>query len=71
MFLSPEELQVLTGYARWADQRKWFASRRWIFEVNASGRPIVLKSYVEARLGLPQLQTRAFAPNFESLSKSI
>ena len=51
MFLSAAQITDLTGYQRHADQRKWLAARGWVFEVAATGRPIVSSTYAESRLG--------------------
>ena len=51
MFLTPAELVDLTGYQRHADQRKWLTARGWVFEVAATGRPIVSIAYAKQRLG--------------------
>lgn len=51
MFLSPADLVALTGRKRKDGQKKWLAERGYKFEVSATGRPVVLVSAVEARLG--------------------
>jgi hypothetical protein len=51
MFLTPEELEALTGYGQKAKQAAWLRDRRYPFELGADGRPRVLRSYVEKRLG--------------------
>lgn len=50
MFLSDEEIQALTGRKRVTLQREWLTLRGWLHEVNAAGRPVVLRAYAEARL---------------------
>ena len=67
--ITDQQIKELTGYARWADQRKWFEKRGWPFEVACGGRPIVLRSYVENRLGNSDQLTRKYQPNFDSLRK--
>jgi len=51
MFLTPDQVRELTGCARVAQQIDWLRSHRYAFELNDKGRPVVLRSYVEARLG--------------------
>lgn len=69
MFLTPEQLQDLTGYERGADQARWLRARQWIFELNAQRRPKVLRAYAEARLGLNVVQAAQLVtePNFDAL----
>lgn len=51
MFLTDEDLQALTGLVMPSAQRRWLAARGYPFELNATGRPRVLRSVVEDRLG--------------------
>lgn len=59
MILTDAELRDLTGYPkdpqstkrRYADQRRWLTDRGWLFEVAATGKPVVMRSYAEGRLG--------------------
>lgn len=50
MFLSPTELETLTGYKRPSRQIKWLRAMRYRFEVSAVGRPVVAKVEAEGRL---------------------
>ncbi|TCP13798.1 uncharacterized protein DUF4224 [Crenobacter luteus] len=50
MFLSAEEIASLTGRKRVHLQREWLIQRGWLFEENAAGRPVILRSYAESRL---------------------
>ena len=52
MFLSPADLHDLTGYRLGAWQARWLTAHGWIFELDAFGRPRVLRAYAEGRLGL-------------------
>lgn len=72
MFLSAEEIAALTGRTRVGLQCKWLTQRGWLHEVNAAGRPVVLRAYAEQRLsgvqnrqGLPDHQS----PNFNALRR--
>jgi hypothetical protein len=50
MFLTLEELRELTGYAHRANQTAWLEARAWPFEVSGSGRILVLRDYMAARM---------------------
>jgi hypothetical protein len=51
MFVSPTDIATLTGYKRQASQIAWLRAHGWVFEIGADGRPKVLQSYAERRLG--------------------
>lgn len=51
MLLNPEELQDITGYVRHSAQARWLREHGWMFELAASGRPVVSRSYAELKLG--------------------
>lgn len=51
MFLTPEEICELTGYKKRSKQREFLRSRNYAFEIDSWGRPKVLRSHVEHRLG--------------------
>lgn len=68
MFLTPAELQELTGYKRAMDQCRWMRKRGWTFELNNLNRPVVLRAHAEAKLGsATPAATPAAAPNFAAL----
>lgn len=72
MFLSAEELQSLTGRKRVTLQREWLTLRGWLHEVNAAGRPVVLRSYAESRLSGSKAQATeqiTQQPNFAALRR--
>jgi hypothetical protein len=70
MFLTAEEIRELTGYQRYADQRTWLTNHGWRFEVNAAGRPIVLRSFAEKRLGDEHSGKKSAVPDFSVISKA-
>jgi hypothetical protein len=70
MFLTTDEIRELTGYQRHADQRNWLTRNGWKFEENAAGRPIVLRSYAEKRLGDDATAKKTSGPNFSVISKA-
>ena len=47
MFLTPEQLAELTGYASARSQIEWLAAHRWRFEIARNGRPVVHVKHVE------------------------
>ena len=69
LLLTEAELYNLTGYDRFADQRKWLSARGWRFEREANGRPSVSRAYAEKQLGLEPVhilsesKRRAWKPN--------
>jgi len=65
--LSTSELHEITGYARVSDQIRWLTRNNWIFVVNAAGRPIVLRSYLEQRLGGLVASDQVAEPNFQNV----
>ena len=52
LFLTPVELEELTGYKINSKQVQWLAARGWRYEVSAIGRAKVSRSYCEARMGV-------------------
>lgn len=51
MFLTPEELEILTGYVRHSAQVRWLDAHGYSFERSASGQPVVSRSHAESKLG--------------------
>lgn len=41
IYLTPDELEILTGYKRPADQARWLERQGVPFSLNARGRPVV------------------------------
>ena len=70
IFLSESEIRELTGRVRQADQRRWLRERGWMFEENANGRPIVLRTYAETRLGGEAAKPAEKRPNFTAIRKA-
>lgn len=65
VFLMKEDLEKLTGLKRPARQCQWLAHHGYRFDVNAAGRPVVLMSAVEQKLGPTQHPRQT--PNFDAL----
>lgn len=69
-YLTPEDLVSLTGYKRRADQKRWLTGHGWVFEIARSGRPVVLRSYRDAKMSGSQEQSRPVARhNFDALNR--
>lgn len=64
MLLTDEELESITGYVRHSAQARWLREHGWMFELAASGRPVVSRSYAEAKMGGAN---SAWKPDFSGL----
>ena len=67
MLLTPQELFDLTDYQVPAKQIKWLQAHGWQFEVGASGRPKVSRSYFEQKMGAT---STTIEPDFSFLTKA-
>jgi hypothetical protein len=68
MFLTPQELQRLTGYARSSAQIRPLRKNGWRFTVNGLKEPIVAVAESERKLVSGQGMTRHHEPNFGALN---
>jgi hypothetical protein len=68
MFLTPQELQRLTGYARASAQIRWLCKNGWRFTVNGLKEPIVAVAESERKLVSGVGTTRQHEPNFGALN---
>jgi hypothetical protein len=50
MFLTQDDIKRLTGYSYPKSQIGWLRNHGYSFEVDRSGKPIVLQSYLETKL---------------------
>jgi Domain of unknown function (DUF4224) len=68
--LTPDELSELVGSSRKQKQIEWLGYRGWRFDLDVNGRPIVMKSYLESRLGVTpaRLELNQARPRFELLA---
>lgn len=66
IFLTSFDVEQLTGLRRFKAQSHWLAHHGYRFEMNALGRPVVLKLAVEQKLGLTVSCQRQ--PNFAALN---
>lgn len=68
MFLTAQELKDLTGRIYAKSQIKWLNERGYPFELDARGRPKVLKNFVELKMGIPARKIKKSSePNFDAL----
>ncbi len=58
MFLTAAEIVELTGRKYAKHQIAVLTERKWKFELDANGRPKVLRSYAEARMGVAEVKRR-------------
>ena len=67
--LSSEELNELIGSNRKKSQIEWLGTRGWRFDLDVNGSPIVMRSFLENRLGVStgRAQTNDARPRFELL----
>ena len=70
MFLTTDDLFILTGYQRPSAQRRWLEQNGWKFEIDGNGRPVVLRSHAEEHMGSP-VKNRTIAPNFDALTRTV
>lgn len=71
IFLTPDEIQQLTGYVVPAYQCRWLTSHRWRFERAVNGRAIVLRQHAEEMLSHAKEAPApvAWEPNIAAMRK--
>lgn len=57
IYLTPAELETLTGYKRPADQARWLERQGVPFTMNSRGRPVVRKDMDKSAVTAPELGT--------------
>jgi hypothetical protein len=67
LFLTTDEVAVLTGFKTPVRQTKWLRTKGWRFEINGNRRPIVARKYAEKMLGCGIPEESAYRPNFAAL----
>ena len=67
MFLSRDELQELTDLKLAHAQCRWLVEHGYPHDISASGKPKVLRSYVERRLSPSSTVQNGDEPNFDAL----
>lgn len=72
LFLTHDELHELTGLRIPAYQRRWLEKHGYTFEINASGKPKVLRAFIMQKLGMVQhpflSMGIAVEPNFDAIA---
>lgn len=66
-FLSPDELEILTGYKLPMRQVSWLRTKGWRFELNGNRKPIIARRYAEKMLGCDDPDREQSCPNFAAL----
>lgn len=66
MFLTPAELEQLTGYKTPAGHAKWLDARGWRFERQRAGGVVISRAYVETMLA-GGTAPRPGQPNFAAV----
>lgn len=70
MFLTPEQVELLTDAKKPSAQIRWLRAHEWPFEVSSKGRPKVLASVAQARMGGGALAPVASGqPNWDALDR--
>ncbi|MFZ4289003.1 DUF4224 domain-containing protein [Variovorax sp. HJSM1_2] len=67
LFLTAQEINILTGFKTPARQVDWLRAKGWRFELNGNRRPIVARKYVENMLGCGVPEQAVYRPNFAAL----
>lgn len=57
LFLTSDELRELTGYQIGHYQARWLDAHGYPFDLTISGKPRVLRSFIEKRLGLASAES--------------
>jgi hypothetical protein len=69
LYLTPAEIERLTGRVYGAAQCKVLAERGWKFEPDANGAPVVLRAYHDMRMGMTPA-TKRRGPRLQGLAKA-
>lgn len=68
LFLDADEMRDLTGFKLATAQCRWLMSHGYPFDTSRSGKPKVLRSYLEQRLCPAVNNIKGFEePNFDAL----
>lgn len=68
MFLTKDEIIVMTGSRHRPKQIQWLNQRGYKYDVSLIGNPIVLKAHIDVRLGaVEQKNKRSQEPDFSRL----
>ena len=67
MFLTKEDLNELTDFKTAHAQCRWLTEHGYPFDKSASGKPKVLKTYIEQRLNTQAITNQYEQPNFDAI----
>lgn len=68
LFLTPAELEALTGFKTPARQVEWLRNKGWRFEINGNRKPVIARKYAEKMLGCGTPEETGYRPNFQALT---
>ena len=68
-YLTEAEIRALTGRKYPKVQARILAELGWTFQPDGDGRPLVLRAYHDARLGMAPKTARRRAPRLEGLAR--
>jgi hypothetical protein len=73
LFLSPTEVEALTGFKSHARQCRWLHVEGWRFVISGNGKPVVARKYAEKMLGCAgdDQFNPAPTPNFGALLRAV
>lgn len=67
LFLTPDEVSILTGFRLPSRQVQWLRNKGWRFEINGNRQAIVARKYAEKMLGCGTSDVQVHQPNFSAL----
>lgn len=67
LFLTADEVSVLTGFRLPSRQTSWLQKKGWRFEINGNRQPIIARKYAEKMLGCGQQEEASYRPNFSAM----
>lgn len=67
LFLTSDELKELTDLKIPKAQMRWLDKHHYPYEISASGRPKVLRAYLNERLKTSVIINRNSEPNFDAI----
>jgi hypothetical protein len=70
LFLTPDEVETLTGFKTPMRQVNWLRTQGWRFELNGNRKPIIARGYAEKVLGCGADEQRP-QPNFGALVRAV
>lgn len=69
LFLSADELRELTDLKIPKAQMRWLDKHHYPYEISASGKPKVLRSFLIERLNLKGTTNSKTEPNFDAIRR--